>query len=250
MLNRFKRGAMIAPQKERKTIRYMFIVGLFLACCVEAATIPELLLEGADPNDPPAWQSEERFEASRSDDRTITSPRWIQLSQALDRSPLVSDSQIDRGDLDDCEPQMLMSFHHSTETAAGLRSRAHYIASGQIIESMSGLSYGRPGELLRFQVASVLKNDGKVRSTQEFLIFHSYARMVINGRAVCIGKPLPTGEFLLFLADEDAMLALPLYDLESNALVAISSEPSIHGYLFTPRNPNKELPLLLAGLGR
>lgn len=235
---------------------HWFAIGLLLVPAnAEGGIIPDSLrTTDGPPNRQPFWVSEE-LALSANDSASFDAAKqhfeeahWGYLSDAVGRFPGISDSPT--GTLDDCEPYISMSFHHSTETAMELRRRAHYIARVRLVGTKPGFSHGRPGELVDLEVSSVLKNQSGVTFDAGFYLFHQYARMVIDGRAVCIGEPLPTGDFLVFLADESPWSELPVYELESNALISLSTEPSIHGYLFTPRNPEKELSLLLGGFER
>ncbi len=173
-----------------------------------------------------------------------------------------------------CEPKP-QSVYMGGETASDIRSLVELsraILSVRVVGSEQGAAYGTGGELIEVEVLSVLKNvepggpgtelptvvyidsgphTGPPVSEDGFYLFDVYARMVIDGRAYCLGtRQVPRGEFVLFFGDTwpEIRSALPLYGLHKAALVAVDG--SFYGNLLARHLavPQDELARQLANL--
>lgn len=206
-------------------------------------SIPDKIHQVGGTLEKPVWMSEEVF--SRSTIAEMSEHDQDLLLDVLQHFPLTAESG-----LEGCQPHSSLSFHYPATTAEELSERAHYIAFVSVRGAKAGIHRAKPGELLDIEVDRVFKDEGRVSFESGFYLFHDYARMVIEGHAVCTGERLPSGQYLVFIEHDAPQTELPIYDLEASALISLSDHPSIHGRLFSPGNPEKALPVLLGRFER
>ncbi|MCP3960162.1 MAG: hypothetical protein GY719_20140 [bacterium] len=191
-----------------------------------------------------------------------------------------------------CEPKWL-SYHCGDQATdiPGLVELSRTIALVRVVDSRQGFASGSyPGELLELEVVEVLEDvkplarelienpppvapqidcgsnrDGKIDALHyailgpapaipdSFYMFDFYARMVIDGRAICLGiRQVPRGEFVLFLTITYPTLGSSesVFPLDSAALVA--ADGSYYGNLLdrsaadSPEELARQLEQLLA----
>ena len=135
------------------------------------------------------------------------------------------------GSLAECEPRSTSSYFD--ETAKDLRrlfELAPAIAHIRVLDSKPGFVAGGAGELLDVEVISILKDEGGDPIPRRgFYLFHQYARMMIDGKPLCLGdRAIANGTFFLFLDSVTVGGAeLEVFKLDSAALV--SADGMVYG---------------------
>ncbi len=231
--------------KHQTNAVFLYIVMLLVAgTSAVASNIPDAIRWVDDPDRPPHWISEERFrEAMDSQDGPIGS----RLESVLHLFPGANPTEeLDMyanggkhytispdGDLVECEPRSTTSYFG--ETAKDLR-RLFELATGiahvRVLGSKPGFAGGGAGELLDVEVISILKDEGEDQIPRGgFYLFHQYARMVIDGKPLCLGDHgIANGEFFLFLeVVAVGATELDVFTLDSAAL--ISTDGKVYGSL-------------------
>ncbi len=210
-----------------------------------AAGIPDTIRWVDDPDMPPYWISEEKVRAAMdSQDRPIGSrlesvahlfsgrdpSRQFEIyAESGSRYKLAPD-----GSLVDCEPRSgNTSYYDETAKDLGrLFELAAAIAHVRVLGSKPGFAAGAAGELLDIEVISILKDEGEDQIPRGgFYLFRQYARMVIDGKPLCLGDHgIADGEFFLFLDSVAVGVGeLDVFNIDSAALV--STDGKVYGSL-------------------
>ena len=246
-----------------------------------AEGIPDRLHNVENPSGPLIWISENELKQA-IDDAAEDLPEGSRLQSVrhlfsrLEGKGLrwsTKNFEIAPGGTLICEPQdwSIYMGERATDLESLVRlSRA--IVSVRVVSSKQGSGYGTGGELIEVEVLSVLKNvepgaadtisppvayhdtappGGPPVPVDGFYLFDWYARMVIDGRALCLGtRQVPRGEFVLFFRDTkpDLRSPLPIFGLDGAALVA--ADGSSYGNFYNRYNgdPPDELAQQLANL--
>jgi hypothetical protein len=210
-----------------------------------AAEIPDKLLKVEGPSGPPAWISEQALRAAMDAQGMPAGSRlksvgylfdyWPSLSSDLEDYASNKDSKIAQdGTLAFCEPQIISYYYgERARNLKRLLELSTTVTSVRVLDTKPGFKSGQAGELLEVEVLSILKDTGTAGVPRDgFYLFDRYARMVIDGRALCLGdRQVPMGEFLLFQIRTDLpdIVGLPTYFLDDSAL--ISSDGAFYGSL-------------------
>ncbi len=209
-----------------------------------AAEIPDTIrwIDGG-PDRPPYWISEELFRAAM--DSRNAAPR--RLASVLHLFPGADPShELDmyaeakkhyklspEGSLLECEPLSTTSYFDERAKDVGrLFEMASSIAHVRVLGSKPGFAGGSAGELLEVEVISVLKDQGEDGIPRGgFYLFNQYARMVIDGKPLCLGdSAMPNGEYFLFLPSMVVgIVEFDVYKLDGAALV--SADGTFYGTL-------------------
>lgn len=240
----------------KTTAVFLLTVLLVSAGIPLAAEIPDKLLKVEDPSGPPAWISEEALRAAMDAQKMPIGSRlksvgylfdyWQGLSSDLKNYANEKDFKIaPDGTLAFCEPQIIS--YYNGERAKDLKRLLELstdVTSVRVIDSKPGFRFGQAGELLEVEVLSILKDTGRTGVPRDgFFLFDRYARMVIDGKALCLGdRQVPRGEFLLFQiwTESPEMLGgLPTFFMDNSALV--SSDGTFYGALLDEAVDPKEL---------
>ncbi|MCP3959879.1 MAG: hypothetical protein GY719_18700 [bacterium] len=250
----------------------VLLCGLLAAVSTEAEIPDRLESVGTNrPHQPLAWLSEEALNlAMDAEDQ----PEGSRLQSVAHLFRLGEDDRLEWSlDPEDfeiapdgtliCEPKPLT--HYWGEQATDIQALvelAKTIVSVRVLDSKPGFfasSYA--GELLEVEVLEVLKytepgnldawGEMPAAPPDDFYLFDRYARMVIDGRAICLGtRQVPRGEFFLFMLTtrQHPFTPLPLYALDTSALIA--ADGSFYGYLLdrSKADSQEELARQLAGL--
>ena len=204
---------------------------------VLAAGIPNTLQKVEEPSGPPAWISEEALQAAmEAQDQPVGSrlksvghllDSWPSVAADLDQYARMKDFKIaPDGTLVSCEP-WLISYYHD-ERAKDLKQLVKLstaVSSVRITDSRPGFRFSQAGELLEVEVLSILKDTGKTSLSRDgFFLFDRYARMVIDGKALCLGdRQIPLGQYLLFQVHTElpqSLGGISTYFIDSSALIA------------------------------
>jgi hypothetical protein len=71
---------------------------------------------------------------------------------------------------------------------------------GEVIAAAPGFGAGNPGLLLRVKVTRVLKRSPLIRSDDDLLVFHDYARFGAGQYSFCVGyRPVTVGDRVLII---------------------------------------------------
>ncbi len=152
------------------------------------------------------------------------------------------------GELVDCEPLEYIYPHY--ERALDLRrlvELSQAIAHVRIVgEPVQGFTPGGAGSLVDVEVISILKDDSEAGIPLDgFYLHHQYARMMIDGEPVCLGKEITNGEYYLFLKHvADGRLELRVNSLMASSLVALDG--AFYGSLLDHRTDSAQLARALA----
>ncbi len=183
-----------------------------------AAGIPDTIQKAGDPSGPPAWISEDALRAAMDAKGQPIGSRlesvghlfkwWPNLIVELDQYAAAKDSKVaPAGTLISCEP-LWRSYYYGKKAKdlVELVAMSSDLTRARVLDSKAGFLNGRPGEMLEVEVQSILKETSKEGVPRRgFYLFAHYTRMVIEGRALCLGeRQIPHGEeFLLFQAWTD-----------------------------------------------
>ena len=242
-----------------QTIAVVFLLTtLFVGVCASgfAAGIPDTLYKVEDPAGPPVWISEEALrDAMDSRDQPVGSrlksvghlfDYWQGLASELEQYARSKDFEISPdGNLAFCEPQS--GYYYHDEQAKSLKRLVELssaVTSVRVVNSKPGFRYGQAIEMLEVEVLSILKDSGKAGVPRDgFFLFDRYARMVIDGKALCLGdRQVPRGEFLLFLTQTELPgdTGLATFFMDSAALISVV-DGSFYGALLDHAVDPKEL---------
>lgn len=245
-----------------------------LASTSSAEGIPDRLQNVREPSGPLSWISESALREAMEATDAPEGSRLVAVDQLAYLEGGRLDWSLDPGEFEIapdgsliCEPPPLTRplTHYQGEQARDIRRLAEIsraIVSVRVVGSKSGVYNGRyAGELIEVEALSVLKEVEPGTVDYEgpavpapvggFYLFDRYARMVIDGSAVCTGiKQVPEGEFYLFMlyTRPGSDFPLPLFGLDGSALVA--ADGTFYGTLLDPVRtaPQDELARQIADL--
>ena len=250
-------------RRSRLAVVVIPLCGLLLAASASFAEgIPDRLQNVEDPSGPLAWIS---GAALRQAMDAADAPKGSSL-QSVDQLGYLEGGRLDWSlDPDEfeiapdgtliCNPPPLtrpLTYYQGKQARniSELVELSKAIVSVRVVGSEQGLINGRyAGELIELEVLSVLKDIGAgavdalgpappAPSDGGLYVFDYYARMIIDGRALCLGtRQVPRGDFILFLIQTRPSLTfpLPLFGLDGSALVA--ADGSFYGTLLDPHRP-------------
>ena len=237
------------------------VILLAFASLGAAAGIPDRLESLGNPHVPLAWISEEALKlAMDAEDQ----PEGSRLQSVAHLFRHIEDGRLewslDRKDFEItpdgaliCEPKPLSYYWGDQATdIQGLVELSKAIVSVRVVDSKPGFfASSHAGELLEVEVLGVLKDVesgtldawGQMPAAPRdgFYLFDYYARMVIDGRAICLGtRQVPRGEFFLFLLTTrpQPFTPLPLFGLDAAALIA--ADGSSYGNLLDRSKANSQ----------
>ncbi len=219
------------------TVSLVVVLGLLAGAGAPAfaAGIPDTIRWIDGPDRPPYWISEELFRAALD---SKNEPPGSRLTSVLHLFPGADPShELDmyassrkhyklspEGTLPECEPLSTTSyFNEKAKDVGRLFELASSIAHVRILESKTGFAGGRAGELLEVEVISILKDEGEDGIPHGgFYLFNQYARMVIDGKPLCLGdRAILNGEYFLFLPSMFVgIVEFDVFTLDSAALVS------------------------------
>ncbi len=223
------------------------VLGLLLGAGapVFAAEIPDTIrwVDGG-PDRPPHWISEELFRAAMDSKNAPPGSRLASVRHLFTSASPSNELDMyagarkhyelsPEGTLLECEPISITSFFDEKAKDVGrLFELASSIAHVRVLGSKPGFAGGRAGELLDVEVISVLKDEGEDGIPRGgFYLFHQYARMVIDGKPLCLGDhAILNGEYFLFLPSMVVGIGeFDVFTLDSGALV--SADGTSFGWL-------------------
>ena len=256
------------------------LLALGLAAAGSAAGIPDRLQNVENPSGPLIWISENELKRA-IDDAAQDLPEGSRL-QSVDHLLGHLEGGRLRWSLDWGEYQIAADGDvicegedwtaYMGEKATDLESLvklSRAIVSVRVVDSEPGVAYGTAGELIEVEVLKVLKNPdapvdppavaridsappgGPPVPVDGFYLWDWYARMIIDGHALCLGtRQVPRGDFVLFLRNTwpDILSPLPIFGLDGSALVA--ADGSFYGTLLDRFRaaPQEEIARQLANL--
>lgn len=222
------------------------LLALGSAAVGAAEGIPDRLQNVDNPSSPPVWLSESALKQAMDAEDIPEGSRLESVRERLfgylERGRF--EWSLDPGEFEIapdgtliCEPNNItrrLKYYHG-ELATDLESLvklSEAILAVRVVDSKPGFISKHAGELLEVEVLSVLKDvePGTVDAlgpappvpADGFYLWDWYARMVIDGRALCIGSQrIPRGDFVLFLRHTrpDPLSPLPIFSLDGAALV-------------------------------
>lgn len=229
---------------------------------VLAAEIPDKLHKVEDPGGPPAWISEEALRAAMDARKMPVGSRlksvghlfdhWQVLVSDLEQYARMKDFEIaPDGTLAFCESRIISYYYgERAKDLERLLELSLDVTSVRIVDSKPGFRFGQAGELLEVEVLSILKDTGTAGVPRDgFYLFDRYARMVIDGKALCLGdRQVPRGEYLLFQirTESPENMGLPTFFMDESVL--ISSDGAFYGALLDGTVDPKELAQQLSTL--
>ena len=252
--------------KNRITAEVFLLTVLFVGAGTSgfAAGVPDTLQKTEDPGGAPAWISEEALRAEMdARDQPVGSrlrsvghlfDYWEGLSLDLDEYASMKTAKMaPDGTLASCEPQIISFYHDEKATdLERLYEMSTDVTSVRVVDSKPGFRFGQAGELLEVEVLSILKDTGTAVVPQDgFFLFDRYARMVIDGKPLCLGdRQVPSGEFMLFQIHTDfpADSTLPTFFMDNSALV--SADGAFYGALLDVAADPMELAQQLSELAQ
>ena len=219
------------------TVSLVVVLGLLVGAGASAfaAGIPDTIRWIDGPDRPPYWISEELFRAAMD---SRNEPPGSRLASVLHLFTSADPShELDMyaeakkhyklspdGTLSECEPISITSyFDEKAKDAGRLFELASSIAHVRVLDSKTGFAGGRAGELLDVEVISILKDEGEDGIPRGgFYLFNQYARMVIDGKPLCLGdRAILNGEYFLFLPSMFVgIVEFDVFTLDSAALVS------------------------------
>ena len=252
----------------RRRSGFLAMGSALAALAALAGEIPDRLQSVQDPAGRPAWISETELKAEiEARNRPIGSRLALVnhlideggLSRLIDQYSTVQRddySTVQReveigpdGEIESCDPWRYSLYQGAQATNVGeLVKLSKAIVSVRVVESEPGFLTIFPGELIELKVLSIVK-DAVGLPAGDFYIFDHFARMVIDGRPLCLGsRQVPRGDFLLFLANPSggdygegvhtALFPLPMFGLDGNALVA--ADGSFYGTLLNENDADSQ----------
>ena len=259
----WKEGKQMSRTQLASVLGILLLLGLAAAGSAEG--IPDQLQNVENPNGPPVWLSESALKQAMDKENQPEGSRLESVRERL-LGYLVRgrlDWSLDPGEFEVapdgtliCEPNSLTRRlkYYKDEVAtdvAGLVKLSTAILSVRVVGSKPGFVHSRAGELIEVEVLSVLKDiepgamdplgPAPPAPVDGFYLWDWYARMVIDGRAVCLGtRQVPRGDFILFLryTRSPSLASLPIFSLDGAALVA--ADGSSHGTLLDRYNSDPQ----------